>query len=593
MFKGGHLMVFTHTTEWAGYVRDFIARADRGLATTRTTADPARIEKAAQPFDRNDIDQAAGIALVVMVLAIALGTLISEDLACIAAGLLAAQGIISYTTGATGAFLGIFLGDLLLFWAGHRWGKAALRRAPLRWFIKEASIQESVRWFARKGPIVVLLSRFVPGSRLPTFFTAGMLHTRFWLFFLFFLFAGLVWAPLLVWLAMTIGQQIIETLFAYKLYTLAAVSAAAALLMLLFKIVIPLFSFKGRRLLLSRWRRLTRWEYWPGWIFYPPLVAYIIGLGLRYRSPILFTLANPALPFGGFIGENKKDILDSLKNRRSLIARYDLVPAALDPADKEQRVTAFLDRHGLSYPVVVKPNAGQRGLGVAVLRTPAAVHVYFQTARPDTLVQEYAPGFEFGVFYYRLPGQPRGHIFSITEKRFPSVVGDGRHDLEWLVLKDPRAVNMAPFHLRALGDRRYTVPDEDETVPLVELGTHCRGAIFQDGRWIKTVEMERAIDELSQGFDGFYFGRYDIRAKSLDDFRAGLGFKVIELNGVTSESTNIYDPGNSLTDAYAVLFKQWRIAFKIGQRNRRLGHPTAPLRTFLKNLADYESAPEA
>jgi hypothetical protein len=44
---------------------------------------------------------------------------------------------------------------------------------------------------------------------------------------------------------------------------------------------------------------------------------------------------------------------------------------------------------------------------------------------------------------------------------------------------------------------------------------------------------------------------------------------VLELNGVTSEATHIYDPKNSLFTAYKVLFSQWRIAFEIGEQNRR------------------------
>ncbi len=593
MRRGGHLMAMREAGVVGELTANFIDRAERGEALLRADAEPARVAKSKQPFDAADVDHAVGVAMVVMVLLIALATFVSEDLACIGAGLLVTQGVINYPTAAAGAFIGIFVGDLILFGIGHHWGKAVLRKPPFKWMITEAALRDSAKWFARKGPVVVLLSRFVPGSRFPTFITAGMLHGSFWIFFVFFLIAGLLWAPLLVWLSMKIGQQIIETLFTYKLYTLAAIGAAAALLWLLFRIVIPLFSFKGRRLLHGRWKRLTRWEYWPAWVVYPPMLVYVLLLGARYRNMALFTLANPGIPLGGFIGESKKLILDGLTKRRELVARYALIPHNLDAREKEQGVLDFLDRHGLSLPVVLKPDAGQRGIGVTVARNISAIADYFSIARPPTLVQEYVPGFEFGVFYYRLPGQPRGHIFAITEKRFPAVIGDGRKDLEHLILKDPRAVCMAPYYFRLLDDRRYLVPAEDEMVQLVELGTHCRGAVFHDGRWIKTPELERAIDDLSQGFEGFYFGRYDIRAGSLDNLRAGKGFKAIELNGVTSEATNIYDPEYGLFDAYAILARQWRIAFKIGDRNRRLGIKPASARELFAALADYESPPEA
>ena len=55
------------------------------------------------------------------------------------------------------------------------------------------------------------------------------------------------------------------------------------------------------------------------------------------------------------------------------------------------------------------------------------------------------------------------------------------------------------------------------------------------------------------------------------DFMAGRNLKIVELNGVTSEATHIYDPKLSLFDAYRVLFEQWRIAFEIGDLNRARG----------------------
>ncbi|HSE21883.1 MAG TPA: hypothetical protein VLB68_09485, partial [Pyrinomonadaceae bacterium] len=116
-------------------------------------------------------------------------------------------------------------------------------------------------------------------------------------------------------------------------------------------------------------------------------------------------------------------------------------------------------------------------------------------------------------------------------------------------------------------------------VQLIEIGTHCRGCIFLDGAEIKTEALEAAIDRVARGFDGFYFGRFDIRTPSLADFKQGKNFKVVELNGVTSEATHIYDARNSLVTAYRVLFQQWRIAFEIGAQNRKQGIRPVTLRT--------------
>jgi hypothetical protein len=132
-------------------------------------------------------------------------------------------------------------------------------------------------------------------------------------------------------------------------------------------------------------------------------------------------------------------------------------------------------------------------------------------------------------------------------------------------------MRMAPTHLDRLADELDRVPAVGEDVRLVEVGTHRLGALFLDGdRW-RTPALEKAVDQISHSFPGFFFGRYDLRAPSFEAFQRGEQIKVVELNGVTSEATHIYDPENGLLDAYKVLFRQWALAFEIGARNRARG----------------------
>jgi hypothetical protein len=119
------------------------------------------------------------------------------------------------------------------------------------------------------------------------------------------------------------------------------------------------------------------------------------------------------------------------------------------------------------------------------------------------------------------------------------------------------------------------------------VGTHCRGAVFLDGSRVRTAALEEAIDRLASRYEGFYFGRFDVRAESEQALAAGRGFKVVELNGVTSEATHIYDPRNGLLDAYRVIFEQWRLAFEIGAANRALGHRPATLRLLASRIRRF------
>lgn len=345
---------------------------------------------------------------------------------------------------------------------------------------------------------------------------------------------------------------------------------------------------RGRRMMLSTWRRSTRWEFWPPWLFYPPVLAYVVYLMAKHRSVTGFTAANPAILAGGFIGESKFDILQGLCAAGGLVARSSLLDGRLSTADKIHVVRRFMVDEGLTFPIVLKPNYGQRGSGVVVVRSVEALETCLRQSSVDTIVQEYVDGAEFGIFYYRRPSESHGRIFSVTEKKFPAVMGDGRRTLEQLILHDERAVCAARLYCDRHRDKLSVVPADGEAFRLVELGTHCRGAMFLDGGWVLTQALEDRFDEIARGFDGFYFGRFDVRLDGdVEAFRAGHGFKIIELNGVTSEATHIYHPGTPLIRAYRVLMAQWRIAFDIGAENRRCGVAPTSVSTLVKLVTEY------
>ena len=122
---------------------------------------------------------------------------------------------------------------------------------------------------------------------------------------------------------------------------------------------------------------------------------------------------------------------------------------------------------------------------------------------------------------------------------------------------------------------------------LAVAGNHCQGTMFRDGAQLLTPELETTVESIARRYAGFYFGRFDVRYDDVESFKAGRGFKIIELNGVTSESTNVYDPTWSLLSAYRTLWKQWSLAFRIGAANRERGHQTSSLRALLRAARDH------
>lgn len=565
-----HFMVFQKPEIPANAMKEFLARVESGKAKTRATADVSRIEKAAEPFNPNSIPKAIGITAFVFFCFLALATLISEDLTCISAGVMAAQGRISFTLAVAACLFGIFVGDVLLFLAGRYLGRPALKRAPLKWFVRDADVERSSRWFQKRGAAVIAISRFIPGMRLPTYFAAGVLRTSLLWFSFYFLLAASVWTPLLVFFSMKLGANTVNTMLGSQSFWIKLLLSAFAIFIVV-RLFVSLSTFRGRRMLIGRFKRLRHWEFWSMKMFYPPVLVYVVWLMIKHRSITVFTCANPAIPASGFVGESKNEILKGLMS--SQIGK-ESVPCFALIDENENRVEtakAFMSQNNLSFPVVCKPDIGERGAGVSIIRNENELEDYLNANDDDVIVQEYADGLEFGVFYYRYPNEERGHIFAITDKRFPIVKGDSKHTLEELILKDERAVAMARAYFNSHGEDLWNVPAKDEVVKLIEIGTHSRGAIFLDGIAHKTEELEKAIDDLCKGFEGFYFGRFDLRVLSVEDFKAGRNLKAIELNGVTSEATSIYDPKNSVFDAYRVLFNQWRIAFEIGAENKKRG----------------------
>jgi len=515
--------------------------------------------------------QAAELPLAVQVVAIAAATLLSEDAACIGTGLLVAQGRIDFAAGAFACFAGIVAGDLLLFGAGRLVGSALLERPALHRWLGPHAVARASSWLECRGPAVVLLSRFTPGMRLPTYFAAGLLGVNARAFASWLVVAAALWAPAVVAVAVRAGTRSPGSrggLFA---------AASAGLLVLVATRSLPfLLTHRGRRLAIGRWRRFRNWEFWPLPVFYAPIAAYVAWLALKHRSLTLPTAVNPAIPGGGFAGESKIDILRALSASREAALRATRVPAG-PLAERVGAAERFLRREKLAYPVVVKPDLGERGLGVVFVRSAAELRAALAASDVDAIVQEMAPGHEFGIFYVRHPDDDRGRIFSITEKVLPSVRGDGRRTLEQLILDDERAVCMARCHLERFADRLDTVPAAGEDVRLVDVGTHSRGAIFRDAAWARTPALEAAVDAISRRWEGFHFGRYDVRVERVEDLVAGRGFKIVELNGLTAEATHIYHPGTALRAAYRVLFEQWRIAFEIGRANRDRGFAPASL----------------
>ena len=333
--------------------------------------------------------------------------------------------------------------------------------------------------------------------------------------------------------------------------------------------------------------RLFNWEYWSFGAVYACIYPVWFLLCLRARSLFFFAAANPRIRNGGFLNESKEEIVPMIPEEWHPRTAFFSLPCNAD------HVLAELQRKGLSYPLMGKPNVGGRGRGVKVLSSDDDVRAYAQTSFLDFHIQEYVPyKNEVGIFYCRYPDQDRGSITGIVEKEFMSVTGDGVHSMRELLLKNRRALMYMESYETIHGELLDAVLPKGEKHVVSPFGNHARGALFLDVSHRTDETLTEIIDGLCRQIPDFYYGRLDVRYQSWEELKAGKHFAIIEVNGAGSEPTHIYDPKHSLFFAWKEIVRHWIILNRISRQNRRKGHPYLSLREGIEMFRENKALSE-
>ena len=103
---------------------------------------------------------------------------------------------------------GILAGDSVIYWAGRRLGARVAEFRLLRRLVPPDKLEHVEKLLRRRGNVVVVIARFLPGLRAPTYFTVGHSRLPYWEFLLFDGLAALVSAPLWVALGFRFGGDI-------------------------------------------------------------------------------------------------------------------------------------------------------------------------------------------------------------------------------------------------------------------------------------------------------------------------------------------------------------------------------------------------
>ena len=120
--------------------------------------------------------------LLVVLLLGSLGVPIPEEVPIVAAGMLSHQQTMRWWLALPTCIVGVFAGDLILYWAGRHWGERVLDQPLIGRLLTRARLEQIQAGYRRRGVLIVFLARNVMGLRAAAFVGAGVGGLPFWKF---------------------------------------------------------------------------------------------------------------------------------------------------------------------------------------------------------------------------------------------------------------------------------------------------------------------------------------------------------------------------------------------------------------------------
>lgn len=263
------------------------------------------------------------------------------------------------------------------------------------------------------------------------------------------------------------------------------------------------------------------------------------------------------------VGEKKSDIFKLIPDQ------YIPKTLLIEKGDIER---AALEAERMGFPLIAKPDVGERGNWVSKLHSLNELKKYVETCPVDFLLQEMVDyPIELGVFYVKYPGE-QGKVTSIVRKDFLSVAGDGQSTISELLKKNTRAVMTADLESEYLQLIGQEIPADGERILIEPIGNHCRGTKFLNDNHEIDEALNEAFNKLADQIPDLYFGRFDIKCQSYEDLKELKSFMILELNGAGAEPAHIYQPGYPLWKAYRDILWHLSVLSDISALNRKNGH---------------------
>mgnify|MGYP000212229606 CR=1 FL=1 len=112
------------------------------------------------------------------------------------------------------------------------------------------------------------------------------------------------------------------------------------------------------------------------------------------------------------------------------------------------------------------------------------------------------------------------------------------------------------------------IPQKGENIQLSVIGNHSKGTQFINGNHLISNKLEKTFDKFSRQIPGWFYGRIDLKYNNFYEVENGSDFKILEINGIISEPTHIYDTKNSTyLSALKSIRTHWKSLYEIAKTN--------------------------
>lgn len=539
-------------------------------------------------------------------------TFIHEDVAVFAAVFEHMEWNLPVELALTSIFCGMFASDLSIY----ALGRLAWHNALLRTHVAGPRVTNTKAWLNKHIFLAVSPCRVTLGLLIPTYIACGWFKLPLTRFLLASLLSAILYLPLIFSLALFLGCTVLRPIgyraWAIVIMMLMSTSVRTTLRslrerklrtgnhqyqpLLLHNTQVELTpQLLGMPPLDSNAPAVSMAEHIPAVIFYLPILLRCLWLSLLHRSLSSPTVTNPMIETGGFWGESKSQCLQKVAIEQQCWIATFIVIKREQWFDNSADVLHRLETVGIAFPMVAKPDIGLQGYGVRLIQDINQRSDYiasFPTSEKLLLQQDIPYEGEAGVFYARFPDQTVSKAFSLTFRYLPYLIGNGHDSLHELIFQNRgtrwKAHHHLGFHPEHLGlscDELSYVPSAGQLVRLSFIGSIRMGGIYRDVCNQITPALSNHFYQIAESMPGSYFGQFDVRFPSFEKLKSGLGFSIIEMNGVGSESFHAWDPRHSLRETYRQLFNTQTLMFTIAASNREGGYAPIDPYNFLSHAA--------